>query len=85
MAAEAIPIEVGTVFGGIFGLFFLIWLGFIVIGILGTIFWIFMIVDAAKRNYKNENDKIMWILIVVLANIVGAIVYYFVVKKKDKK
>jgi hypothetical protein len=72
-------------FAGIMMLFFLAWIVFMAIAVLGTIFWIFMIVDVAKRTFKNESDKVLWILIVVLAGLIGAIIYYFVVKKKDRK
>jgi len=57
----------------------------IAIFILAFIFWIFMIVDCAKRKFKNDSDKIVWILILVFLGIIGAIVYYFVVKREDKK
>jgi uncharacterized BrkB/YihY/UPF0761 family membrane protein len=73
----------GGVIASIFGLFFLVWLFLMIAGILLTIFWIFMIVDVAKRKFKNENDRIVWILVVVLANWIGAVVYYFVVKNKS--
>ncbi|MBD3253057.1 hypothetical protein GF386_04960 [Candidatus Pacearchaeota archaeon] len=53
--------------------------------ILGFIFWIFMIVDCANRKFRDENEKIAWIMIIVLANIIGAIIYYFLVKKPDRK
>lgn len=62
-------------------LFFLI----AIIAILTTILWIWMIVDCAKRKFKNENDKIVWILVIVLAGLIGSIIYYFVVKINDKK
>lgn len=56
------------------------------IAILATVFWIWMIVDCARRNFKNDNDKILWILVIVLAGIIGAIIYYFVVKfEQDKR
>jgi len=45
-------------------------------------FWIWMIVDVAERNFSNDQDKIAWVLIIVLAGLIGAIIYYFVVKKK---
>lgn len=64
--------------------FVLIWIVFLAIGVLALIFWIFMIVDAAQRKFKQENDKIAWILIVVLAGIIGAAIYYFVIKRPDK-
>jgi len=65
-------------------IFMIIWLVLLVLGILATIFWIFMIIDVAKRKFKNENDRVLWILVVILAGIIGAIVYYFVVKKPNK-
>lgn len=43
-----------------------------------------MLIDVAKRNFKKENDKIVWIIIVVLAGIIGALIYYFIIKKPDK-
>lgn len=48
------------------------------------IFWILMIVDAAQRKFKNENDKIVWIIVVALLNWIGALIYYFVIKKPNK-
>lgn len=69
-----------------FGAFFFIMIFIIVVvSILAMVFWIFMLVDAAKRKFSNENDKIIWILVIVLAGIIGAIIYYFVIKVKDKK
>jgi len=57
---------------------------FVIILILAIIFWIFMLIDSIKRKYKDENDKIAWILVIVLVGILGAIIYYFVVKIKKK-
>lgn len=56
-----------------------------ILAILGTAFWIWMIVDCAKRNFKNETDKIVWILVIVLAQLIGAIIYFFVVKSSQKR
>jgi len=74
----------GIAAGGFILFFIVFWMAFVVLGILATIFWVFMIVDAAKRKFKNESDKTLWILVVVLAGIIGAIVYYFVIKRPDK-
>ena len=47
------------------------------------VFWIWMIVDVIKReNFEGENDKILWIIVVLLAGIIGAVVYYFIIKRK---
>lgn len=57
---------------------------FIVFGILGiacTVFWIMMLVHAATHDNK---DKAMWIILMVFTGIVGALIYYFVVKRNTK-
>jgi hypothetical protein len=48
------------------------------IGILSTIFWIWMIIDCATNEPSEGNEKIIWILVIVLVGVIGAIVYYFV-------
>lgn len=63
----------------------LFWLLFIGVTILGTIFWIFMLVDCAKRNFKKENDKIVWIVLMALTSWLGALIYYFVIKRPNKR
>jgi prolipoprotein diacylglyceryltransferase len=74
----------GAMVGGFVIFFIIMWFVMAIVGIIGFIFWIFMIVDVAKRNFKNENDKILWILVVILAGIIGALIYYFVIKKPNK-
>ena len=70
----------------IFGtLFLFLWLILFAAVVGGLVFWIVMIVDVANRKFKKEDDKTVWVLIVILAGIVGALVYYFMIKRKNKK
>lgn len=62
---------------GMFGMFFMF-----VIGALVFAFWIAMLVDCLKRKFKNDTDRIVWILVIIFAGIIGALIYYFIVKKK---
>ena len=66
-------------------LMLIFWLVFSAILILAMIFWIMMLIDVIKRDFSKENDKIVWLLVIIFLGIIGAIVYYFVVKKEDKK
>ena len=68
-----------------------IWICFIVVlwlvGLFLFVVWIMMLVDCAKRDNNDfpnagESTKTMWLLIVILASGVGAIIYYFMVRKK---
>ena len=69
-----------------FMLFFpILIISIIIFNILSIIFWIFMIVDVSKRKFPKEDDKILWILVVIFGGIIGALIYYFIIKSKDKK
>ena len=48
------------------------------LNIAGLIFWIMMIVECATKEPSEGNDKIIWIVIVVFTNWIGALIYYFV-------
>ena len=45
------------------------------------VFWILMIVDAAKRDFKKDSERVVWILILIFLGGLGAIIYYFAVKR----
>jgi hypothetical protein len=64
--------------------FILIFFLVVILAILALIFWIFMIVDCAKRKFKDENEKVVWIIVIVFANWIGALIYYFVVKRPNR-
>ncbi|MDO8528582.1 MAG: PLDc N-terminal domain-containing protein [Nanoarchaeota archaeon] len=68
------------VFGSIFAA-----LIFIAIGIFSLVFWIMMLVDSIQRKFKKSDERIIWVIVIVLTGVIGALIYYFVVKKKAKK
>ena len=49
--------------------------------LLGTAFWIWMIVDCATHE-RNSTEKIVWIVIIVFTHLLGALIYFFVRKQK---
>lgn len=55
------------------------------IAALVFVFWIWMIVDCAKRDFRKDVEKIVWIIIIVLAGWLGALIYFFVVKNSNTK
>ena len=61
---------------GIFPMLFAI--PFFLIGILATIFWIWMLIDCATKEPSQGNDKIVWIVIIALTHLIGAAIYFFV-------
>jgi hypothetical protein len=73
MAAETAAI--GIVLGIVF-----IWLLVMGLALACTLFWVWMIVDCATRKMK-DNDKIVWILVLIFLHVIGATIYYFAVKR----
>jgi Phospholipase_D-nuclease N-terminal len=56
----------------------LILLLFFVIGILGMLFWIWMLIDCATKEPSEGNDKVIWILVILFTHFIGALIYYFI-------
>lgn len=61
---------------GIFEL--LVMVPFLLIAVLGTVFWIWMLIDCATNEPSEGNDKLVWVLIILLTHVIGAAIYYFV-------
>ena len=61
-----------------FGIYEIIAIVFGLSLIAGSIFWIWAILDCARHESANNNDKIVWILIILLLHWVGALLYTLV-------
>jgi len=46
-------------------------------GVLGTIFWIWMLLDCATKEPDEGNDKLIWVLIILFTYLLGASLYFF--------
>ena len=77
-------VNMAALIGSLFFFIIIVWFSLIILGILGFVLWVLMIIDVAKRKFKQENDKIMWILIIALTGVIGALIYYFMIKKPNK-
>ena len=55
----------------------------ILLPVLAFVFWVWMIVDCVSRKFKDKTDKIVWVLVIMFAHIIGASIYYVLVKRKD--
>lgn len=46
--------------------------------LLGAIFWVWVTYDCITKESSEGNDKLAWLLFILLVPIIGALVYYFV-------
>jgi uncharacterized membrane protein YphA (DoxX/SURF4 family) len=56
---------------------------FFFIGIFLLVFWVWMLIDCLMR--RKFEDKLVWILVLLFLNVLGAILYYLLVKSKDRR
>ena len=63
----------------------LLMLVFVPVVLLLLAFWIWMLVDCATKEPSAGNDKVIWILVIVLTHWIGALIYYFVRRPERKR
>ena len=51
-----------------------------IVAIIVLIFWIWMLIDCAKRKFKNDIEKVVWIIVVAFGCWFGALVYFIVIR-----
>lgn len=59
----------------------IVWL-IIGMSVLSTIVWVIALVDILRSEFRGQNDKAVWVLVVALTGIIGAIIYFIVGKKQ---
>jgi hypothetical protein len=41
-----------------------------------TAMWVMALVDVLKKEFPGENEKLIWVLVVVLTGCIGALIYW---------
>jgi formate hydrogenlyase subunit 3/multisubunit Na+/H+ antiporter MnhD subunit len=50
---------------------------FILLGLASFVFWIVELIDVARREFRDSSTKTIWLLVVIFAHGLGALIYYF--------
>jgi hypothetical protein len=53
------------------------------VGLVALAFWIWMLVHAIKNPGLSDSERIVWVLVIIFVQLLGAIIYYFVGKPKQ--
>lgn len=67
----------------VFGIFkTLAWLfvPLLIVAVIAGLFTLWMLIDCIKRDFDN---KVLWVILILFLNVLGAILYYFMVKRPD--
>lgn len=73
-AASAVAGTGLAIWGGLMIFWFIFWgLSFVI--------WLWALIDVIRRNFTNQSDKTLWLIIVLLVPL-GALIYLIVGRKK---
>jgi len=67
-------------FDYVFGILKWVWIFGVPILLLLFVFWLWMLIDCAKREF---DDKALWIIMLIFLNFIASILYFFIVKRKN--
>ncbi len=61
---------------------------FVSVFVFAIVFWLWMLIDCLKRpddKFKigGNNAKLIWILVIIFTGLIGALIYYFLIKRTD--
>ena len=73
---------IASIIGGLFGIFFV--LVSALIGLAGTIFWVWMLVHAITNKGLGDGEKIAWVLVIIFLPLLGCILYFFIGRPKGR-
>lgn len=77
--------EIQEVATGVIAIQLILFIGMMVFGLIAMAFWIWMLVDCLKHESSKGNDKLIWVLVIVLTNWIGALIYFFVRRPERKR
>ena len=50
----------------------------LVLILVGNVLWVVALIDILRGEFRNQNDKLIWSLVVLFGNFIGAILYFFI-------
>lgn len=61
---------------------------FVPVFVFVIVFWLWMLIDCLKRPddkfaIGGNNAKLIWILVIIFTGLIGALIYYFLIKRTD--
>jgi hypothetical protein len=68
----------------------IIFILFVPVFVFVIVFWLWMLIDCLKRQddmfkFGGNNAKLIWILVIIFTGLIGAAIYYFLIKITDSR
>ncbi len=66
--------------------FFILFIMFIIcIAILGSVFWIWMLIDCINNKRLTDTTKAVWVLVIIFTHFIGALCYLLVGRNQQQQ
>jgi hypothetical protein len=52
-----------------------------VLGLLSVVLWIWALIDAIRNPTLSDNERIIWVVVILLTQLLGAIIYLIIGRK----
>ncbi|KKQ73174.1 MAG: hypothetical protein US94_C0036G0006 [Berkelbacteria bacterium GW2011_GWB1_38_5] len=78
-AAAAAAASVGTAAVGLAAVWVIFW---VIFAFGGLALFLWALIDVIRRQFPNQNDKILWIVLIILISWIGPILYLIIGRKK---
>ncbi|MCC9608833.1 PLD nuclease N-terminal domain-containing protein [Blastopirellula sp. JC732] len=53
-------------------------------GLLLSIFWVWALIDAIRNPRLSSNQRLIWVIVILLTQILGAIIYLLIGREGDQ-
>ncbi|MEO6052859.1 MAG: PLDc N-terminal domain-containing protein [Chthoniobacterales bacterium] len=60
-------------------------LSFLLFGIASFVIWIVALINALTNTALKDNEKLIWVLVIVFTHIIGAIIYFAVAPRARRR
>jgi len=54
----------------------------LIFSLLFFIFWVWMLIDCIQNQRLNSTEKVIWVLVIIFLNLLGAIIYFLAGRKR---
>lgn len=66
------------------GVFFGLGTVALILALVASIFWLWMLIDALTNTSLDSTMKIVWALVIFFLHLLGALIYFFVARKPGR-
>lgn len=70
-----------VLFLGMWLLMLVFWAVMMLLVMVSFALWLMMFIDCIQRNFPDPNQKLLWVVILLVAGVLGALIYYLMIKR----